>query len=198
MISKLCFALTTVLVLALAVRLYSQQPQQQQSPQQQGMDCPLHQKHQNDQQKATVPADHDSHAEMEQRGDQGMGFSQSKTAHHFLLWRDGGAIEVAAKDPADKASRDEIRQHLTHIAHAFAEGNFDLPMFIHAQTPPGVPVMKRLRAEISYELEQTERGARVLIRTRNAEALAAIHDFLRFQIEEHRTGDPLEVNGQGN
>ena len=191
MVSKLYLAATTALVLALAAPLYSQQ--QQPPPQPPGMDCPMHQKHQNDHQKATGTADHDRHAEMDQRGDQAMGFSQSKTAHHFLLHRDGGAIEVAASDPADQASRDQIRQHLAHIAHAFAEGNFDIPMFIHAQTPPGVAVMKRLRAEIKYEFEETERGARVLIRTSNPEALAAIHEFLRFQIEEHRTGDTKAV-----
>ena len=39
-----------------------------------------------------------------------------------------------------------------------------------------------------------ERGGRVRLRTSNPEALAAIHEFLRFQIEEHRTGDPVEVN----
>jgi hypothetical protein len=33
----------------------------------------------------------------------------------------------------------------------------------------------------------------VSIKTANAEALAAVHEFLRFQIEDHQTGDPLEV-----
>ena len=75
----------------------------------------------------------------------------------------------------------------------FAAGDFDAPMFIHDQTPPGVPVMRRLKAEIKYEFERTEQGARVRIKTSNQEALAAVHDFLRFQIEGHQTGDPLEI-----
>jgi hypothetical protein len=66
-------------------------------------------------------------------------------------------------------------------------------MFIHDQVPPGVDAMKRLKAEISYEFEKTESGARVRIKTNNAEALAAVHDFLRFQIKEHQTGDALET-----
>jgi hypothetical protein len=53
--------------------------------------------------------------------------------------------------------------------------------------------MKRLTSEISYTAEETPRGAQVRITTRNAEAIKAIHQFLRFQIKEHRTGDPLEV-----
>jgi hypothetical protein len=66
-------------------------------------------------------------------------------------------------------------------------------MLIHDQTPPGVPILQRLKAEITYKFENTDQGARVRIMTKNAEALNAIHEFLRFQIKEHKTGDPLEV-----
>lgn len=47
---------------------------------------------------AQTPAtnDHSRH-DMEQRGNQGMGFAQDKTTHHFLLQKDGGAIQVTAK-----------------------------------------------------------------------------------------------------
>ncbi|HEX8845900.1 MAG TPA: hypothetical protein VF791_14705 [Pyrinomonadaceae bacterium] len=137
---------------------------------------------------------HTTHsAEVQKRGDQKMGFSHMKATHHFLLMKDGGAIEVEANEAQDAASRAAIRMHLAHIAEMFADGNFDAPMFIHDQTPPGVPVMQRLKAEIKYEFEKTERGGRVRIKTSNREALAAVHDFLRFQIKEHETGDPLEI-----
>jgi hypothetical protein len=75
----------------------------------------------------------------------------------------------------------------------FAEGNFDIPMFIHDQVPPGVAEMQRLKSAISYKFEETERGGRVLISTDDAQAAAAVQSFLRFQITEHKTGDPLEV-----
>jgi hypothetical protein len=127
------------------------------------------------------------------RGDQAMGFSHMKTTHHFRLMNDGGAIEVEANEAQDTTSRDQIRMHLQHIAQMFAEGDFDAPMFIHDETPPGVPVMQRLKAEIKYEFEKTERGGRVRVTTGNKEALAAIHEFLRFQIKEHETGDSLEI-----
>ena len=78
---------------------------------------------------------------------------------------------------------------MTHIAGAFSNGNFEMPMFIHGQVPPGVPTMKRLHAQITYVVEDTERGARVVIRTTNPDALKAIHSFLKFQISDHRTGD---------
>ena len=125
-----------------------------------------------------------------------MGFSQEKTTHHFLLYKDGGAIDVAANDPKDTDSRDEIRQHLSHIATMFSEGNFDTPMFIHGTTPPGVRTMKQLHDQIHYEYGETNGGARVRIRTANAQALAAIHSFLRFQIADHQTGDSGNVTDE--
>lgn len=136
----------------------------------------------------------DGHAKgLNERGDRVMGFDHEKTTHHFLLYTDGGAIEVAANSADDAESRDQIRKHLGHIARMFAGGNFKAPMLIHEQTPPGVAVMRRLKAEIGYEYEETGRGARVRITSANVEALAAIHDFLRFQIKDHKTGDATEV-----
>ena len=53
--------------------------------------------------------------------------------------------------------------------------------------------MKQLKAEITYKYDETRRGGRIRISSTNAEAIKAIHEFLRFQIKEHKTGDPLEV-----
>jgi hypothetical protein len=130
---------------------------------------------------------------MNKRGDQAMGFSQMKATHHFRLTSSGGSIEIEANGAQDKATRDQIRMHLSHIAEMFSDGNFNAPVFIHDQTPPGVPVMQRLKSEIKYEFEKISRGGRLRITTSNAEALAAIQDFLRFQIKEHETGDSLEM-----
>lgn len=130
---------------------------------------------------------------MNERGDHVMGFDHTKTTHHFRLFADGGSIEVEANSAKDVESRDQIRMHLGHIAKMFAEGNFNAPMLIHDQTPPGVPVMKNLKSDIQYKFEDTAQGGLVRIFTRNPEALKAIHEFLRFQIKEHKTGDSLEV-----
>ena len=139
-------------------------------------------------------AGHDAHlASLNARGEKAMGFSQTETTHHFILKPDGGVIQVEVNEPNDAQNREQIRQHLAHVARAFAAGDFDTPMLVHDRTPPGVPVMRRLKSEIGYAYEETEGGARVRITTKNAEALAAVHDFLRFQITDHQTGDPLEV-----
>jgi len=128
-----------------------------------------------------------------ERGDHAMGFSHEKASHHFLLTIDGGSIEVAANDPKDTASLEQIRAHLAHIARLFKDGDFSKPMFTHGEPPAGVSVMTRLKKEITYTFEPTERGGRVRIRTSNDEALEGVHDFLRYQIKDHKTGDPLEV-----
>jgi hypothetical protein len=127
------------------------------------------------------------------RGDQGMGFSHEKTTHHFHLLADGGAIEIQSNEPTDAASQGAIRQHLAVIAVKFSQGDFAIPMFIHATAPPGVETMKGLKSKIAYEAENTARGAQLRITTQDAEALSAIHRFLRFQIQDHQTGDSLEV-----
>ena len=131
-----------------------------------------------------------THTQMSERGEKGMGFSQTTTTHHFYLEKSGGVIQVEAKESADSANRDDIRTHLRHIAHAFQSGDFDIPMFVHDTVPPGVPEMKRLQKYIHYTFEETPKGGRVVITSSDATAIEAIHRFLRFQVEEHKTGDP--------
>ena len=125
------------------------------------------------------------------RGNHGMGFDQHATTHHFILNKDGGAIEVTANSETDEASARSIRQHLLHIAKAFSDGDFALPIFIHGAEPPGAAVLRERKAAMNYRYQEIPKGARVEIRTTDADALAALHAFLRYQITEHKTGDPM-------
>jgi len=164
--------------------------------QQKATSCPMHEQHRKEKSKAAADSAHNHAKHIEdvtKHGDEGMGFDHLKTTHHFRLLSDGGSIEVEANVPGDAESRDQIRGHLKHIAHMFTDGDFSIPMFIHDRVPPGVDAMKRLRAAIDYRFEETERGARVRISSSNPEAREGIHDFLRFQIQDHQTGDSAEV-----
>lgn len=136
---------------------------------------------------------HDDHSKMNERAEKGMGFSQTATTHHFLLRSNGGVIQVEANDPKDTVARDEIRAHLRHISHAFSEGEFNIPMFVHDTVPPGAADMKRLSKQITYTFQEAPSGGRVVIATSDPDALAAIHKFLRFQIDEHQTHDPTVI-----
>lgn len=145
-------------------------------------------------QQASAPAQPSTHHDgVTSRGDHAMGFSHETSSHHFRLYKSGGAIDVAANDPKDSATRNEIRMHLAHIVKLFAAGDFDVPMFIHDTTPPGATTMAKLRDQIHYVYGETPAGAKILISSANREALQAIHDFLRFQISDHQTGDTTEV-----
>jgi hypothetical protein len=147
---------------------------------------------------ATMPvplaASQDHHGTSDQRGAMVMGFDQTRTTHHFLLFTDGGAIDVSVNDPGDIQNRDAIRSHLPHIAMMFGQGNFDAPMLVHDSTHvPGTKVMTERKEAIRYHYVETATGGRVNIVTSDADALAAVHAFLKFQIAEHKTGDPTTV-----
>ena len=132
-------------------------------------------------------------AEMKHRGAEAMGFDQETTTHHFRLTETGGVIEVSANAADDTTGRDQIRAHLTEIAADFARGNFEKPFVTHAEIPPGAETMKRLAGRIRYAFEATPRGGLVRIATDDAAARRAVHEFLRYQITQHATRDPLVV-----
>jgi len=134
------------------------------------------------------------HHQMMEHGEKAMGFSQTATTHHFQLTKTGGVVEARVNDPTDTEMRDRIRHHLQSASQAFARGDFSAPMATHDEVPDGLREMQRLQKELSYKYVETDRGAKVVIRAANAEALKAVHDFLRYQIREHNTGDPLEVS----
>jgi hypothetical protein len=136
-------------------------------------------------------SEHQQH--VDKSGDRVMGFSHEKTTHHFLLDPQGGVIEVSANDAKDTASRDQIQMHLGHIAGMFTNGNFEAPMLVHGVKPPGTEAMARLGKEITYAYESSPSGGRVTMTTKNKEALAAIHEFLRFQIKDHATADSGKI-----
>jgi hypothetical protein len=132
----------------------------------------------------------DAHAEgVDHRHDEMTGMAADTSVHHFEITSGGGVIRLEAADAADESGRDQARGHLQHVAQSFAAGDFAMPMFIHGQAPPGASTMARLKESIRYRYEPTDRGGRVTIDTSNREARKAIHEFLRFQIRDHRTQD---------
>jgi hypothetical protein len=155
-------------------------------------ECPLHAQHTQPAHGETAPAPAATHdAALAARGDRHMGFPQAATTHHFRLTTDGGTIEVTGRDPGDEATVAQVRAHLRHIATAFAEGDFSIPRAVHAQAPPGTEAMRAAGTAIEYGYAELPAGGRVRLVARTPEALAAVHEFLRYQITDHRTGDPV-------
>jgi hypothetical protein len=130
-------------------------------------------------------------AALKERGAEAMGFDQDAATHHFRLIATGGSIEVTVNQGGEKTIA-AIRSHLQSIASDFAGGRFDKPFQIHGELPAGVVEMQNNGQKISYRYEDLPRGGAVRIETEDAGALDAVHSFLRYQITEHRTGDPVQ------
>jgi len=155
-----------ILLIALTLGVFGQPSQKPESQK----ECPMH---------AT-------HTQMNERGEKGMGFSQTATTHHFLLNSNGGVIQVEAKDSADSTNRNQLRMHLGHIAKAFQSGDFDIPMFVHDTVPPGVPEMKRLRKDIQYSFTETPNGDVLLFPPRTKKPLKPSTVFCASKLKSTR------------
>jgi hypothetical protein len=132
-------------------------------------------------------------ADVNKRGHASMGFDQRTTTHRFTLTAEGGRIDVAVNDRSDADGVARIRMHLGTIAGDFAEGNFGAPFATHGETPPGVATLRAKRRLSRYRYEDAPYGGRVVIVTADGKARSAVHTFLRYQIREHATGDPLTI-----
>ncbi|HEX6099824.1 MAG TPA: hypothetical protein VF432_26160 [Thermoanaerobaculia bacterium] len=156
--------------------------------------CPMHAQHmaaaKAESSRADGSAEHGRH--VDGRHDT-FGMPHTKSTHSFRLFADGGAIELRANDKGDDATIAAIRGHLREIVQQFEKADFSTPAFVHGYRPDGVARMEQLRGDIAYRYQSVDAGGRIRITTRSAEALAAIHDFLRFQVTEHRTANTGKV-----
>lgn len=133
--------------------------------------------------RPTASAD-TSFAAMQERGRVAMGVDQYSSSHIFEPLPNGGRI-VLQRDAPDTAGTGTIRAHLASIATAFAEGNFELPGFVHGETVPGTAVMTARRSAITYTMDTLPRGGEVMIATSDSTAIAAVHEFLAYQRHAH-------------
>jgi hypothetical protein len=92
------------------------------------------------------------------------------------------------RNAADTAGATQIRRHMEQIRRQFAAGDFRLPGFVHARSVPGTEVMAARRAAIAYTVESLPQGAALRLRTSDTTAIAAIHEFLAFQRQDHHAG----------
>src|SRR5262249_27359931 len=87
---------------------------------------------------------------------------------HFILNKQGGAIEVRVANSKDKQGRNAIRRELRDEARD--------------RVPFGTTAMKERKSEIKYKYENTDYGGRIRIIARSPEALAVVQNFLRSQM----------------
>jgi uncharacterized protein YjhX (UPF0386 family) len=125
-----------------------------------------------------------SFASMQRRGEMAMGVDQYTSTHRFEALTDGGRIELT-RDVNDSLGIAQIRAHLRLIQHAFQAGDFSTPAFVHMRAMPGTAVMAKKRGVIEYTYHDLPRGGQVTMKTTDAEALVAIHEFMDAQRVGH-------------
>lgn len=133
----------------------------------------------------SLPAD-SAFASVQRRGAAVMGVDQYASQHVFESLPDGGRIVLERDDATDTAAVRTIRLHMRDIERAFQAGNFNAPFAVHAQDVPGTSVMAEKRAHITYAASDLPRGGELRIRSGDAVAVKAVHDFLAFQRSDHR------------
>ena len=122
---------------------------------------------------------------MQSRGAHVMGVDQYTSAHVFEDLPDGGRVVLERDDAADTVAIATIRAHLRDIEAAFRAGDFTMPFEVHAHTVPGTGVMAARRSAITYDEIDRPRGGEVRIKSGDPGAVAAIHEFLAFQRQQH-------------
>jgi hypothetical protein len=120
-----------------------------------------------------------------------LGTDANRIFQHYYLVKNGGVIEFTAKDPADNASVAAVQKYLATQKDLFEKGKNEGDADVHGKIADGVPVLKKLRNEITFFTVKNEDGAVLRMFSTNDQARQAIQDFIKFQINEHKTGDPL-------
>jgi hypothetical protein len=118
------------------------------------------------------------------------GFDSQKVTRHFYVLKNGGAVEITAKDPNDEATVKSIQAYLKKESDQFAKGNFESTTNIYGRAPESAPQLKKLRDSVTYAVVPQDDGGVLRMLTVNPAAKSAVHDFLRFQIDQMKTGDP--------
>jgi hypothetical protein len=123
-----------------------------------------------------------------------LGTDIEKIDQHYYLVKNGGVIELAAKDPNDTATIKAIQKYLDTQKELFEKGKNDSEAEVHGKVPDGAPAIKKFRNEITFYTSKTENGGVLRMFTVNEQARQAVYEFIKFEIGEHRTGDALTAD----
>jgi hypothetical protein len=130
--------------------------------------------------------DDSAFALVQTRGHVAMGVNQYTSTHRFEPLPDGGRITLV-RDGDDPAGEAQIRAHMAKIALAFRRGDFTIPGFVHDRAVPGTAIMAARQSRISYIADTLPHGGSLRIYSTDSTAISAIHQFLAFQRQDHRS-----------
>jgi hypothetical protein len=134
-------------------------------------------------------------AGVSRRGRDVMPFNLAATTHVFTKAAQGGVQQVLAKDPADSAQVDLIRQHLREIHGQFLRGDFSGPAHIHGGSMPGLARLQAARpGDVAISYRDLPAGGELSYTSSDARLVQALHQWFDAQVSDHgrdaRSGTP--------
>jgi hypothetical protein len=114
-----------------------------------------------------------------------MPFDMAKTLHIFTMTELGGVQKVIAKDPSEVDQIALIRQHLSHEADRFHEGDYSDPATLHGAEMPGLKEIQLGSQQIKVSFSALSDGAEIAFETTDLHLLTAIHRWFGAQLSEH-------------
>ena len=128
-------------------------------------------------------------------------YDRHRVVHHFYLYPDGGMMTLVVTDPADTETRKAVRTFVQRVSQLMVMGNLAL---LRDQFGQGVPGLDRIaeararKATITVRSSTPDEGSQIIFSTADPVTIQALHEFLRFQIDDLKTGDSPEVRERGN
>jgi hypothetical protein len=138
-------------------------------------------------QSATPAAD--PFQDMNARFSRLLGVSLDKIKLHYYIVKNGGVVDISAKDPNDSSTIAAIQKYLQNQKDLWEKGKESAVTAVHERPPESAATMRRLRNEITFYMAKTDTGGDLRMFSINDQARLAIQDYMRFEIAEHRTGD---------
>lgn len=132
--------------------------------------------------------------EVESRFSRAMGVPVEKVTVHFYLVKNGGVVELSAKNPTDTTTAAALQKYLQNQKDLWEKGKETAVTDVHLRAPEAASTMRRLRNDITFFMAKTDSGGVLRMFSINEQARAAIQDYLRFEITEHKTGDPTTLD----
>jgi hypothetical protein len=132
--------------------------------------------------------------EVPARFSRALGVSLDKVVVHYYLVKNGGVIELAAKDANDNATISALQKYLQNQKELWEKGKETAVTEVHSKPPECAGVMRKLRNDITFYVAKTDAGAVLRMFSINEQARNAIQDYLKFEIAEHKTGDSPTID----
>ena len=142
---------------------------------------------------AQAPAG-DPDQEIAQRFSHSLGVTLDKVVVHFYLVKNGGVIELAAKDANDNTTINALQKYLQNQKELWEKGKESAVTEVHAKPPEAALTMRKLRNDITFYMAKTDNGGVLRMFSINDQAKNAIQDYLKYEIAEHKTGDSPTID----